>query len=258
MNDGTAISGEESLHLCKVGTGIPFTSGSVHVTGNDIVKSQPNAEERNPARKRGKGPLWAKLALLFGSVAAMFLIAELSLRAIGAKPMSATALSTYFHFDDGTGWAGRPNAESQFATTNFDVHIKHDADGLRCCGLRSSIKDDAHREEEVVWCLGDSGTWGWGVEDGATYVDRLNQMSKEDRIFRNLGHSAFSSVQQYLQLKGFFEKGYKPDLVMILFCSNDLDENVDDKDQRPPRAYYKVENGKAALCNYPVPVPGAY
>lgn len=228
------------------------------MTGDDNANGQPTAEETKPSRRRAKGPLWARLSLLFGTLAIMFAIAEVSLRAIGAKPMSATVLSTYFQFDDATGWAGRPDAECQLTTTNYEVYIKHDADGLRCCGLTSSIKDDAQREEEVVWCLGDSTTWGVGVEDGATYVDHLNQMSKGDRVFRNLGHCGFSSVQQFLQLKRFFEKGYKPDLVMVLFCSNDLADNVDDKDQRPPRAYYKVENGKAALCNYPVPPAGAY
>ena len=204
-----------------------------------------------PARK--PAPLKFKLALLFGSLLFCFLALEVALRVGGAKPQTATVLSSYFEFDSATGWIGRPDAVAQFTTTNFDVHISHDQTGLRHSGLDWPLSEDQQHAEEVVWCLGDSGTWGWGVDDGNTYVDHLNQLSDGRRVYRNLGMAGFSSVQQSLLLEQMLAKGHKPDRVMVLFCGNDVWENLDAENQDPPRAYFSVVDGKAEIQNLPVP-----
>ena len=130
----------------------------------------------------------AKLSLMCGSLLVTFLLVEAGMRLAGAKPQTATVLSTYFEFNELTGWRGKPNAASQFTTTNFDVFITHDADGYRRCGYDQPIATDAASPHRVVWVLGDSGTWGWGVNDGKTYVDLLNKMSTDGTRYRNLGH----------------------------------------------------------------------
>ncbi|MBI2826006.1 MAG: hypothetical protein HYX69_15080 [Planctomycetia bacterium] len=193
----------------------------------------------------------ARLALVAGSVIFTLLAMEVGLRAIGAKPKTATVLSTYFSYSSATGWGGRPNAECQFTTSDFDVFVSHDADGLRHCGLDSAIADDARHTSEVVWCLGDSGTWGWGVDDGQTYVDLLNRASDGEYVFRNLGASGFSTAQELCLLKDRFERGQKPARVVILFCVNDLPENLDGR--HPPRPYFEVVDGQAELRNSPTP-----
>ncbi len=207
-----------------------------------------------PAGKRKAVLFIAKLALSVTSLVILFLLAEAALRLVGAKPQTATVLTSYFQFNSQTGWTGRPNAASRFCTTNFDVFITHTADGLRRCGLDMPIDEDDGSESEVVWCMGDSGTWGWGVGHGETYVERLNNMTHDSRIYRNLGMCGFSSVQQYFLLKENLELDRIPDQVVLLFCENDLGENLDKKDQDPPRPYLEEVGGRFDIQNYPTPV----
>lgn len=207
----------------------------------------------SPPRRFG---FWSKPALLVASLVVTFVTIEVGMRFAGVKPQTATVLSTYFEFDEQTGWRGKPNAASRFTTTNFDVFISHDADGFRRCGYERPIAADVRAEHRVVWVLGDSGTWGWGVDDGRTYVDLLNRMSTDGTRYRNLGHCGFSSLQEFLLLKNLFGRGFAPDEVVVLYCGNDLAENVDGVDQRPPRAYLQVAGDVVEVRNYPTSKAG--
>ena len=40
--------------------------------------------------------------------------------------------------------------------------------------------------------------------------------------------------------------------MVILFCQNDLVENLAAEDQDPPRPYVEITDGQARICNYPV------
>ncbi len=213
-----------------------------------------------PSRSTPQGPAFARrwrthLARLVCVLASLVLClagGEVALRLAGARPQTATVLSTFFQYDRATGWSGRPLAAGRFTTTNFDVQISHDGDGLRQAGLTEGIASDTGSAVPVTWFLGDSGTWGWGVADGETYVDHLNRLARGQQRYRNLGMCGFSSVQQAKLLEKQFAEGHRPARVVVLFCNNDLRENVDSYDQRPPRPYLDVQGDVATLCNYPV------
>jgi len=208
-------------------------------------------------RSRGRKVL-LRLGLLCGSLLFCCGLLEVGMRVVGMRPQTATVLSTYFQYDPETGWRGKPGAASRFATTNFDVFVSHDAEGFRRGGYEAPLANDATSSHRVAWVLGDSGTWGWGVDDGKTYVDGLNRLSADGTRYRNLGHCGFSSVQQYLLLKDLFGKGFKPAEVVVLFCGNDLHENLDARDQSPARAYLTVADGQATLVNHPTPKSGGW
>jgi hypothetical protein len=195
---------------------------------------------------------WRQLALVVVSITVALVGLELALRAMGVQPQTATVLKSFFQRDPNTGWIGRPNVACRFRTANFDVTVTHDAEGFRTC---DAGRPDAHHRApptEVVWCVGDSGTWGWGVPDGKTYVDVLNRQSNDGTVYRNLGVPGFSSVQEYLLLKQKFERGQKPTQVVILFCENDLEDNLNPHNH-PPRPYLALAAGRAELKNWPVP-----
>jgi lysophospholipase L1-like esterase len=196
--------------------------------------------------------LLLKCALSVSSLCLLFAGGELALRISGAPPITATVLSTFFHHDPVTGWSGVADANCRFATTDFDVQISHDAAGLRRCGLDWPIDQDAVFDGRVVWVLGDSYTWGWGVEDGQTFVARLNQAREPDEAYRNLGVVGFGSVQQYLQLRERFQQGHCPDEVLLVFSANDVRDNVTGN-RNPPRPYFEVRGGRALLRNSPAP-----
>jgi hypothetical protein len=189
----------------------------------------------------------ANTAMVCGSLLVTFLAAEILLRAFNIEPKTATALNSYFQYDPQTGWNGRPNAAMRFATTAFAGYTSHGPDGFR------KIAKSPQDASTVVWCVGDSGTWGWGVSDGETYVDRLNEKCGPQAAFRNMGICGFATAQQHLLIKNLLEKQPEqmPKLILLLFCPNDLPENVDWQDQTPPRPYYHVENGTVELKNYP-------
>jgi len=204
--------------------------------------------------------LWARRIAKFllpgTSLLIVLLALEAGMRIAGVSPQTATVLSSFFEYDEQTGWRGKPEAHSQFTTMNFDVAVSHDANGFRRSGYEPPLETDATSTDPIAWVVGDSGTWGWGVPDGKTYVDLLNQLSDDGTRYRNLGHCGFSSVQQHLLLKSLFEQGKKPKEVVVLFCGNDVSENLNALDQSPGRAYLEVHGESAEIKNYPTPKSG--
>lgn len=194
-----------------------------------------------------------RLALVLGTLLLLFAVLEVVLRVAGARPKTATVLSSFFEYSPTCGWAGQPDVDRRFVTASFDVTVTHDADGLRTCGLRHGVVGDIDHDGEVVWILGDSFAWGWGVGDEDTVAAVLNRDGRGRRIYRNLGVPGYSSLQQVLALKDRFEAGQRPDRVVVHFVCNDPLENLRIDGQRPPRPFFDIENGEAKLRNYPVP-----
>jgi len=167
----------------------------------------------------------AKLVLLASSLCMTFASMELALRLLGCQPRTATVLSTYFEYDPATGWAGRSDAAARFVTSSFDVEITHGPDGFRSSAVDGERTTDAG--DKVVWCLGDSCVWGWGVADGQTFVDVLNRHPDDEQVFRNLGITGFGTLQEYLLLEQLLANESPPDQVLVTFCENDLADNLD-------------------------------
>jgi lysophospholipase L1-like esterase len=194
-----------------------------------------------------------RIALVLGTLLLFFLAVEGILRVVGARPKTATVLSSFFEYSPTCGWVGQPGVDRRFITASFDVTVTHDSDGFRTCGLKHGIAGDAHYDGEVVWILGDSFAWGWGVSDADTVAGVLNRSGDGKRVYRSLGVPGYSSVQQYLLLKDRLEAGQRPTRVVVHFVSNDPLENLRIEGQRPPRPFLDIENGEAKLRCYPVP-----
>ena len=177
---------------------------------------------------------------------------EVGLRLSGSKPQTATVLGTYYRHDPVFGWRGKPDVSCRFATTNFDVVIEHGPDGFRR-GKQNS-QSGGGQEPGNIWILGDSFTWGWGVAQGETYVDRLNDEG-HGVYFRNLGQSGFSAVQEYLLLKEMLEKDERPAAVAVMFCINDVFENAVPDRSRP---YAIRAEDNVNIVNVPVPTPTSF
>ena len=204
------------------------------------------------ARKRKPSRWWAKLLLLLATLVLMLGALELVLRVTGARPMTATVLSAYFQPDEATGWRGRPDVSMTFEKTDFSVLTSHGPDGFRKLfkPLPPPAANAASSRE--VWVFGDSFVWGWGVEDGKTFVDLLNETSGE-LVFRNFGQAVFCSAQEYILLRELLEQQQPrvPRMVLILFVENDFYENIYGKHIRPPRPQFAIENDELVLKNFP-------
>ena len=230
------------------------------VSGSDPqAPDSPKPSAEGDAQQPPKGPLWAKLLLVFLSLMFVFGVFEVGMRIMGVQPKAATVLSYFYRFDPDVGWRGKPDVSMVFAKQDFAVLTSQGPDGFRV--IDKPIPDpvaDAARSEEV-WVLGDSGAWGWGVADGEVFIDYLNTHCPEELTYRNMAFSGYASVQQYLLVKSMLEAepDRVPRRVMILLSMNDLYENLDGQDQDPPRPYAVVEDGTPRIENHPVKKPSS-
>ena len=113
------------------------------------------------------------------------------------------------------GHVHRPNAEAYLM--GVDVKINSD-------GLRDKEYTVERNEKYRIAVLGDSLTFGWGVEKEDTYEHLLEDMLSESRPTEmiNFGHGNYNTQQQ---LNLFKEKGlkYNPDKVVVFFFINDAE-----------------------------------
>lgn len=172
--------------------------------------------------------LAARLGLVAMGLLLAFCLVETALRLGLAPPPVSPNFWTFFQPDPDVGWHGRPEYSGRFVHADFDATTRHGSDGFRACAVPHSIDDDRDSQYSMVWCVGDSLTWGWGVSDGETYVDELNRRAEaagEPTRYRNLGIPGYSALQEYLLLKQQFALGRRPDLVVVFYCFNDWEGN---------------------------------
>ncbi|MEN6437631.1 MAG: GDSL-type esterase/lipase family protein [Syntrophobacter sp.] len=191
--------------------------------------------------------IFAVLAVCL-SLCVSFTLMEIILRIIGYKPAYVNPLPAFHKGDPLLGWVGVPSFGARFKRGDFDVMIQMDAGGFR--KSECAIRPEAGARK--VLFLGDSFTWGWGVEQGKVFTDVLQgEMGQGFRI-GNRGVNAYGTVQEKMLLEREIGQE-KPDLVGLVFFMNDFEDNVDpDGSSRP---FCTVENGKVLLRNCPVESP---
>lgn len=87
---------------------------------------------------------------------------------------------------------------------------------------------DAHQKNQTfnIFCLGDSFTYGLGVETAYTYPKQLetllnnSKLSKRFKVF-NLAVPGSNSSQHLKYLDGILKKYKRPDLIIVLTGAND-------------------------------------
>ncbi|MDP6151658.1 MAG: SGNH/GDSL hydrolase family protein [Gammaproteobacteria bacterium] len=108
-----------------------------------------------------------------------------------------------------------PNTEAYLM--GVDVSINSD-------GLRDDEYTVERNDKYRIAVLGDSLTFGWGVEKSDTYEVLLESMLGETRSTEmiNFGHGNYNTVQQ---VNLFKEKGlkYNPDSVVVFYFINDAE-----------------------------------
>lgn len=126
----------------------------------------------------------------------------------------------YYQSDQILGWRPRSNVQGvhnipgQFYST-----FRTNRQGLR--GTREFPFERGGATRIVV--VGDSFTWGYGVNDEDVYVSKLAALLPQMEIL-NLGVTAYGPSQE---LEYFKSEGvrYHPDIVVWAFCLNDIEES---------------------------------
>lgn len=162
----------------------------------------------------------------------------------------------FFEFDDELGWVGKKNSAGQFKRgEEFDTYITTNSHGMRDKEYSYEKPENTFR----VAVLGDSFTWGFGVENEDNYTEVMEKdLGKEYEIL-NFGVSGYGRGQQLLYFKREVMQ-FNPDAVIIMaYPGNDLYDNVADDPAMEiyPRPAFSVdENGKLKISGIPLTKPG--
>jgi lysophospholipase L1-like esterase len=155
---------------------------------------------------------------------------------------AVNAREEFVQYDPILGWVNKAGAEGIFETDVFKTHISINQDGMR-------DEPVGPKQRFRVVVLGDSLTWGWGVEAPQRYTELLEQQLDIEVI--NFSVIGYAPVQYYLMLDQVLS--YKPDLVLLSFTlHNDFNvgTNLELETYRP---YALLRGGKLEILGYPIP-----
>lgn len=155
----------------------------------------------------------------------IFLLLEISLRAFYPQPVlkrsHIEASPPIFQEGRNIPWELKPSTEARHLQIfgEWNVSVKINELGLR--DQNYNLESDSNKKKILM--LGDSFTFGHGVEEEESYVGILEELVSPDYNIINAGWaSGYSSDIGYIYLK---EKGlqFKPDIVILgFFIGNDI------------------------------------
>ncbi len=167
-------------------------------------------------------PLFASISVCLG-IAVGLTLTELLLRQhsayVRAQEWMAPGLLLY---DAQLGWRLAPDWKGRHRHYDFDVTYSTNGLGLR--GEWPQLDPDAGNQRRVA-LVGDSFTFGIGVDDGETFASLLGRSSSGVR-YLNAGIPGYSTGQEYLFLKDRLLLWRVDEVVLVVFLANDLFDNT--------------------------------
>lgn len=187
----------------------------------------------------------------------LFFVSELFLRCqpqLVKNKKHVEWLKTMMAYDEILGWRHVPNTQVLSESREYKVEYKINSKGLRDIERSYDKRDEQLR----ILCIGDSITFGWGIDAQQRFTNILESSFKNTEVI-NMGVQGYGIDQNLLFLRQEGVK-YHPALVLMYVISPDF-----------KRAYYSEMWGKQKpqfllddkeellLSNVPVPkVRGFY
>jgi len=102
----------------------------------------------------------------------------------------------------------------------YEFHYTTNEYGFR----GTTVPFTAIGERHSVVIVGDSYSFGTGVDDGQEYAAVMQQLLKPNYVVNNIGVEGFTLTQE---IRMFYESGIqlRPETVILQFCGNDPGEN---------------------------------
>ena len=150
-------------------------------------------------------------------------------------------------YDAQLGWKLQPYWSGKHHHYDYDVTYNINRNGFR----GSDVSVDAV-EYAVV---GDSFSFGLGVNDDETFTALLNSAGEKKRYFYNYSVPGYSTDQQLLLINKFkYEISNK--VLLIVYIGNDIFDNMRDYPLQAEhgKPYFSLYNNKLQLENTPVPL----
>lgn len=150
-------------------------------------------------------------------------------------------------FDERLGWANKEGAKTELATREFTASVTINSKGLR----GDEVPYERASGKPRIALLGDSFAWGFGVSDDEALAPQLERALGESAEVINMGVVGYGTDQEVL----FYEsegRRYSPDLVLLVFCLNDVENNVSARDRRYGKPLFVIDGDSLRLTNVPV------
>ncbi|HLD10919.1 MAG TPA: SGNH/GDSL hydrolase family protein [Candidatus Nanoarchaeia archaeon] len=183
----------------------------------------------------------------------VFLIIELFLRVFYPQPLNpefypTDTLKSFAEYDKILGWGLRSNAEGYLFSNEYKILVKNNEQGLRM-DRNISLEKSKYR----IAFMGDSFIFGHGVNTKER-VSELIERELSNLEVINFGVSGYGTDQYYLQLQNNV-LNFKPDMVIIAFYVNDLEDVGENIRYNYPKPLFRLnENDSLELTNIPVPL----
>ena len=187
---------------------------------------------------------WKRTALVCGATLFCMASLELGLRVVSPVKTFVNPLGAFHQSDAELGWSGLPDLAARFRKVDFDVVVRHNPRGFR----EKSAAVQPKTGSPLLVVLGDSFTWGWGVNNGRVFTDVMQNQLPEFNV-ANLGVNGYGTVQEFLLLKNCLKNGLRPRHVVVMVFNNDFYDNIDASGGRP---WLAVQGTNITLQNYPV------
>ena len=150
-----------------------------------------------------------------------------------------------YRYDPLLGWFPLEGKQTTF-TGARTIQIRHNARGFR---------DPEHviKNNNRMVFLGDSFLWGYDIEENERLTNKLAKKLDQWSVF-NLGVSGYGTDQEFILLQDQYDF-YKPDIVFLVFCSNndDSDNSSNKRYGGYFKPYYESISGELTLQGQPVP-----
>ncbi len=167
--------------------------------------------------------LFALLAVALSVIVTLAAV-ELGIRIFSPQTHFSVAVNIW---DRQLGMRQIPNCRGCLRTLEFDIDIVISSGGLRDREYSYAKPDNTRR----VLCLGDSFTFGYGVEWDETFAKVLEERLDHDKtggtrwqvLNAGVNHTGTTHQLAYLNSKGM---KYAPDIVVVCLCgANDFSDN---------------------------------
>ena len=194
----------------------------------------------------------ALAALAAGATAALV---ELGLALADYPPAYTEHQRLFVEYDSVRGWRNVANGYGRYVTPEYSVEM-----GYNARAYRGPLREFAKPEGTFrVLLLGDSYLEGYTVsltDRVAEVAERMLNRVPSPRASEviALGTGGYSTDQELLWLQSDGVR-YAPDLVVLLFVTNDIWFNAQLEYPRGPKPLFRLAGDSVVLTNVPVPHP---
>jgi lysophospholipase L1-like esterase len=164
-----------------------------------------------------------RFILVLSGLVVVITLSEITLRIIAPLPSKQPKI---YNKHPILGWELIPNIEYYAFNDVLEYKTKV---RINSWGLRDDEIDLSKDDKMIILTLGDSYTFAHEVEKEKTFVEllerRLSSTLHQDIEIINAGRQGYGTAQELLFYEELIERGLRPDVVFLVFSTNDILDN---------------------------------